>query len=65
MKALARTREVGGSLVVTIPREVVNEEKFRKGELVQIEITKTKKSFLGIAKGIGSFGKEDEMGAYE
>lgn len=59
--ALARVRKVGGSLIVTIPREVVEEEGVKPGELVNIEIRKTKKSFFGAARGIGPFTREDEM----
>ncbi len=59
--ALARVRKVGGSLVVTIPREVAEEEGVKPGELVNIEIRKTKKSFFGIDRGIGPFTRDDEM----
>lgn len=59
--ALARVRKVGGSLIVTIPREVVEEEGVKPGELVNIEIRKTKKSFFGAARGIGPFTRDDEM----
>jgi len=59
--ALTRVRKVGGSLVVTIPREVVEEEGVKPGELVNVEIRKTRKSFFGAARGIGPFTVEDEM----
>ena len=59
--ALARVRKVGGSLIVTIPREVAEEEGVKPGELVNIEIRKTKKSFFGAVRGIGPFTREDEM----
>ncbi len=59
--ALARVRKVGGSLVVTIPREVAEEEGVKAGELVNVEIRKTRKSFFGAARGIGPFTVEDEM----
>lgn len=65
MKALTRTRAVGGSLVVTIPKELAKEEGFREGELVQIEVTKAKKSYFGIAKGMSPFTLEDEAKAHD
>ena len=65
MRAFSRTRRIGGSLMVTIPKELVKEERFKTGELIQLEVKKIKKSFFGIAKGIGSFSPEDEMKAYE
>lgn len=63
--ALSRVRRVGGSLVVTIPREVAEEEGVKPGELVNIEIHKTRKSFFGAARGIGPFTREDEMKAHD
>jgi len=59
--ALAKVRKVGGSLVVTIPKEVAEEEGVRPGEIVNIEVRKTRKSYFGIARGVGPFKKADEM----
>ncbi len=59
--ALARVRKVGGSLVVTIPREVAEEEGVKEGEFVNIEVRKAKKSFFGTARGVGPFTAKDEM----
>lgn len=61
MKTISRTRAIGGSLVVTIPAEIVRTENIREDELVEIEVTKAKKDFFGALKGIGSFTEEDEM----
>lgn len=61
MKTLTRTRAIGGSLVVTIPKEIIREESIHEGELVEIEVKKTKRDFFGALKGIGSFTKEDEL----
>ena len=63
--ALAKVRKVGGSLVVTIPKEVAEEEGVRPGEIVNIEVRKARKSYFGIARGIGPFKKEDEMKAHD
>ena len=60
MKSLVRTRVLGGSLVVTIPKEIVREEDIREGELLQIEVEKVSRSFFGVAKGMTSFTKDDE-----
>lgn len=61
MKALTRTRSVGGSLIVTVPKEIVREESLGEGELIEIEVEKIKKDFFGLLKGLGSFTKEDEL----
>ncbi|HZY95126.1 MAG TPA: AbrB/MazE/SpoVT family DNA-binding domain-containing protein [Candidatus Bathyarchaeia archaeon] len=59
--ALAKVRRVGGSLVVTIPSEVAEQEGLKPGEVVNIEVHKARKSFFGIDRGIGPFTADDEM----
>ncbi|HZX12634.1 MAG TPA: hypothetical protein VFE88_04230 [Candidatus Nanoarchaeia archaeon] len=61
MEALAKTRKLGGSLIVTIPKMVVENENLREDELVKIEIKKVKKSGFGLFKGLGKFTKEDKF----
>ena len=61
MEILTRTRAVGGSLVVTIPKEVVDENSIKEGELVKIKVEKVKKDFFGVLKGVGPFTSEDEL----
>ena len=41
MESLTRTRRIGGSLVVTLPREIVRAEGITEGELVEINVKKT------------------------
>jgi len=61
METVTRTRRIGGSLVVTIPKEIVREEGIQEDEIVKIEVKKMKKSGFGIFKGMRSFTKEDEF----
>jgi len=65
MKSLTTTRAIGGSLLVTIPKEIVREEGLREGEIVEVEVNRPRKSFFGIAKGVGPFTEEDEMKAHD
>gem|GEM_PF-1039369 len=65
MKTVTRTRKIGGSLVVTIPKEIVKEETLVEGELVEINVEKIKKDFFGVLKGIGRMTKEDELDTHE
>ena len=65
METLARTRKIGGSILVTIPKEIIREEQLQEGELVKINIEKIKKSGFGILKGMRSFTKEDELDTHE
>ena len=50
---------------MTIPKEVAEEEGVRPGEIVNIEVRKTRKSYFGIARGVGPFKKADEMKAHD
>ena len=61
MKTYSKTRAIGGSLVVTIPTNIVKNERLKENELVEIEINKVKKDYFGALKGIESFTEEDEL----
>jgi antitoxin component of MazEF toxin-antitoxin module len=63
--SLAKVRKVGGSLVVTLPKELVESKKIREGEIVNVDIRKVRKDGFGIFKGMSSFTAEDEMKAHE
>ncbi len=61
VKALVKTKTLGGSIAVIIPNEIVKEEKIKTDEVVEIDIKKRKAIGFGIFKGIRSFSKEDEF----
>ncbi len=63
--AVSRVRKVGGSLVVTIPRELVEEEGLRPGERVNLEVRRVRKSYFGVARGVGPFTAEDELKGHD
>ena len=62
---LAKTRKVGGSLVVTLPKELVESEKIKEGEVVEVKVKKLRKDGFGVLKGVGPFAGEDELKAHE
>jgi antitoxin component of MazEF toxin-antitoxin module len=65
MKTLTKARVLGGSLVITIPRRIVEEENIKPDEFIEINIEKMKKSFFGVASKITPFTKKDELKGYE
>ena len=65
MKAIVRTRTVGGSLSVTIPREIVKEESIKPGEAIKINVEKVKKDWFGCLRGMSSFTEADELMAHD
>jgi antitoxin component of MazEF toxin-antitoxin module len=62
---LVKVRKVGGSLIVTIPKEIAELEGIKEGETIEIKVSKLKKSWFGIAKGVGPFTSQDELKAHD
>ncbi|MDO8459500.1 MAG: AbrB/MazE/SpoVT family DNA-binding domain-containing protein [Nanoarchaeota archaeon] len=60
MEAVVKTRSIGGSLVVTLPSEIVKLEDLKEGEYVEIKVKKRKRDYFGALKGMGSFKEEDK-----
>ncbi|HLC75476.1 MAG TPA: AbrB/MazE/SpoVT family DNA-binding domain-containing protein [Candidatus Nanoarchaeia archaeon] len=55
-------KKVGGSMMVRIPKKIVEIENIKEGEAVQVDIKKVKKYFFGITPGLSPFNKsEDRM----
>ncbi len=61
MRTLTKTRAIGGSLVVTIPANMVKEKSIKKNEMIEIEVNKIKIDGFGKFKGIGLFREEDRL----
>jgi len=57
--AYVKTRRVGGSIVVTIPVEVVEIAQIEEGETLKIEIEKPRNSYFGALRGIGKMNHEE------
>ncbi len=62
---LAKTRKVGGSIVVTLPSELVKTQKIKENQYVEIVVKKCRKSGFGAFKKMTSFTAEDELKTYE
>lgn len=60
-ETLVKARKLGGSLIVRIPKEIVDSEGIREGEIVRLQVSKTRKSWFGSLEGVGSMTREDEM----
>ncbi len=59
MKSLTKIRSVGGSLIVTIPSEIVKKEKLTNNEFVEIEIRRKSKNFFGLLPDLSEFSEKD------
>lgn len=61
METVVKTRRLGGSLIVRIPKEVVDEEGLHEGETVKLKVKKIKRSGFGAFKGLKPMTKEEEL----
>jgi len=59
--AITETRQVGGSLMVAIPKSLRKALDLQKNQMVEISVKKMKPCFYGKFKGVGPFTKEDEL----
>ena len=64
-KCLAKTRKVGGSIVVTLPKELVKTQKIKENEFVEISVKKCRKNGFGALRGMRPFTVEDELKFFE
>jgi antitoxin component of MazEF toxin-antitoxin module len=64
-KTLSKTRRVGGSIMVRLPREIIEQEDIHEGEMIELEVKKARRSWFGSLPGIGSFTREDELDTHE
>jgi hypothetical protein len=58
---LAKTRKVGGSIVVTLPKELVKNQNIKENQCVEITVKKCKIDGFGMFKGMAPFTVEDEL----
>jgi len=65
LMVLAKTRKVGGSLVVTLPKELVESKKVKEGEIIEVTVKKVRKNGFGVLKGLAPFTAKDELTAHE
>jgi antitoxin component of MazEF toxin-antitoxin module len=58
---LVRTRKIGGSIVVRIPKDVADQKQIREGELVEVEVRKPRSNWFGAFPDLKSFSREEEL----
>jgi hypothetical protein len=59
--SLTKTRKVGDSIVVTLPKAIVESQQIKEGEIIEITVKKVRKDGFGILKGVGPFTAEDKL----
>ena len=65
LMSTVKTRKVGGSLVITLPKKLVESKKIREGELLEITVKKVKIDGFGVCKGMKPFTAEDKLKTHD
>lgn len=63
--SVVKTRKVGGSLVITLPKKLVESKKIKEGETLEITIKKVRKDGFGILRGMKPFTAADELTTHD
>ncbi len=56
-ETIQRAKRIGGSLMVRIPKDIVELEAIHEGESVQLEIKKMRKDWFGAFPGLKPWNK--------
>jgi antitoxin component of MazEF toxin-antitoxin module len=65
METLVKAKQVGGSLMVTIPKGLVEEEGIRPGDLLRVDVEKARKDWFGAFKGLKPMTREEELDTHD
>lgn len=60
METIQRAKKIGGSLMVRIPKDIVDTEQILPGENVVIDIRKVRKDWFGAFPWLKPFNKETD-----
>ncbi|HLC85252.1 MAG TPA: AbrB/MazE/SpoVT family DNA-binding domain-containing protein [Candidatus Nanoarchaeia archaeon] len=61
VQTIQRVKKIGGSLMVRIPKDLVQMEHIQAGESLELDIRKLRKDYFGAFPGLKPFTKEDRM----
>ena len=59
-ETIQRTKKIGGSLMVRIPKDIVELESIHEGEAVQLQIKKIRKDWFGSVPDFTPWNKETD-----
>lgn len=57
---IQRAKKVGGSMMVRIPKEIVELESIQPGEMIRLNIQKLRKDWFGAFPQLKPFNKKEE-----
>jgi antitoxin component of MazEF toxin-antitoxin module len=60
-RTIVKTRKIGGSIVVRIPKDVAEREGIKEEEFVEIDVKKAKGEWFGAFPTLKRFSREEEL----
>jgi len=60
-RTVVKTRKIGGSIVVRIPKDVAEKEGIEEGAFVEIDVKKAKDDWFGSFPTLKKFSRKDEL----
>ena len=64
-RTIAKTRKIGGSIVVRIPKDVAEKEGIKENEFVEIEVKKAKGEWFGVFPTLKRFSRKEELDVHD
>jgi len=58
-QVVARVRRVGGSLMITLPKEAADAEGIREDSVVTVRVAKRRRDSFGALRGIGPWEHDE------
>ncbi len=58
-QTMQKAKRIGGSLMVRIPKDIVEIEHIKEGETLKIEINKIRKDWFGAFPGLSPLKKDE------
>ncbi len=65
VSVVVKAKKVGGSIMVRVPKEIVEQQDIKPGELVEVQIRKARKDGFGMFPHLPPFTREDELDTHE
>ena len=64
-RTIVKTRKIGGSIVVRIPKDVAEREGIKEDEFVEIDVKKAKGEWFGAFPTLKKFSRDEELDVHD
>jgi antitoxin component of MazEF toxin-antitoxin module len=64
-RTVVKTRKIGGSIMVRIPKDVAEKEGITEGVFVEIDVKRAKGNWFGAFPELKKFTREEELDTHD